>query len=168
MEANLKETEDIKREKDFKLISDELKRQFDLKIRVDDSHNIKLSIILGFIMIVIGQITLTTGYTNLVTAKPVSFIFFAIGFLAIICAFFIGIIAVNPTDFGFGPKIPNLIRQWQNKKEKDYTKNIFGIIWQDYEDATQIIQDRAEYIQLMLGLFSSGLVFIILSRIVLR
>jgi hypothetical protein len=39
MEANLKETEDSKRVSDFKLISDELKRQFDLQMRVDDSHN---------------------------------------------------------------------------------------------------------------------------------
>ncbi len=39
MEANLKETEDSKRVSDFKLISDELKQQFDLQMRVDDSHN---------------------------------------------------------------------------------------------------------------------------------
>ena len=39
MEANLKETEDSKRVSDFKLISDELKRQFDLQMRVDDAHN---------------------------------------------------------------------------------------------------------------------------------
>lgn len=39
MEASLKETEDSKRVSDFKLISDELKRQFDLQMWVDDSHN---------------------------------------------------------------------------------------------------------------------------------
>jgi hypothetical protein len=77
----------ISKESDLKLISDELKRQFDLKMRVDEAHNVKLSIILGFIMVIIVQITLTTEYTTLVTAKPVTTIFFALGFLAIICLF---------------------------------------------------------------------------------
>jgi hypothetical protein len=166
MEAKLKEADDAKRENDFKLISDELKRQFDLKMRVDDSHNVKLSIILGFIMVIIVQITLTTQYINLVTAKPVATVFFGFGFLAIICAFCIGIIAINPADFGFGPNIPKLNKQWKNKKEKDYTKNIFAIIWEDFTDAKKIVQSRGEFIQLMLAIFSFGLVFIILSRIV--
>jgi hypothetical protein len=169
MKANLKNdigTEDTKRGSDLKLISDELKRQFDLKMRVDDSHNVKLSIILGFIMVIIVQITLTAEYATLVTAKPVTTVFFGLGFLSILCAFCIGIIAINPTNFGFGPNVLRLTEQWENKKEKDYTKNIFAIIWQDYKDAKQIVQNRGEFIQLMLALFSFGLVFIILSRIV--
>jgi hypothetical protein len=44
-----------------------------------------------------------------------------------------------------------LIEQWKNKKEKDYTKNIFGIILQDYKDAKLIVQNRGEFIQLMLA-----------------
>ncbi len=166
MEANLDETEQTKRKNDFKLISDELKRQFDLKIRVDDSHNIKLSIILGFIMVILVEITLTTEYTNLVVAKPTTTIFFAVGFLAIICAFCIGMIAINPVKWGFGPNILKLTEQWNAKKKKDYARKIFSIVWQDYKDAKQIVQNKAEFIQLMLVLFSFGLIFIILSRIV--
>jgi hypothetical protein len=165
MEAKLTEADDTKRASDFTLISDELKRQFDLKMRVDDSHNVKLSIILGFIMVIIVQITLTTEYTTLVTAKPVMTIFFALGFLAIICAFCIGIIAINPANFGFGPNILKLTEQWKNNKEKDYAKSIFGIIWQDFKDAKQITENKVEFIQLMLAIFSFGLTFIILSRI---
>jgi hypothetical protein len=95
MEANPEDDGNTKRENDFKLISDELKRQFDLMTRVDDSRNVKLSIILGFIMVVIVQIALTTGYANIVIAKPAALVFFAIGFLAAVCAFCLGFIALT-------------------------------------------------------------------------
>jgi hypothetical protein len=165
MKTNLDEIENSKREDDFKLISDELKRQFDLMIRVDDSHNVKLSIILGFIMVVIVQITLTTSYTNIMTFAPFAFVLFVVGFLAIICSFCLGIVAVYPRAYGFGPRVPKLIEQWKNKEEKEYAESIFGMIWKAYKKDWQIIQDKAEFIQLMLVIFSFGLVFIILSRI---
>jgi hypothetical protein len=156
---------DTKRDTDFKLISDELKRQFDLEIRVDDSHNVKSGIILGFIMLTIVQITLTTEYTSLVIAKPIAFVFFLIGFLAIIFSFALGIVAVYPKKYEFGYKMSKLIQAWKDNKEKDYAKNIFGMMFRAYNKDRKIIQNRAELIQLMLGVFSSGLVFIILSRI---
>ncbi|MGB8310834.1 MAG: hypothetical protein WCE81_03085 [Halobacteriota archaeon] len=84
---NTFETDDTKRDNDFKLISDELKRQFDLRMRFDDSHDAKFGIILGFIMVIIVQIALTTEYTNIVMANPIAFAFFLIGFAAIFCLF---------------------------------------------------------------------------------
>lgn len=96
MDANLNETEDTKREGDFKLISNELKRQFELLIRGDDSFTVKAGIVLGFIMVIIVQITLTTRSTDLIMARPIAFVFFVVGFLAIICAFALGIFAIYP------------------------------------------------------------------------
>ncbi|HXY88472.1 MAG TPA: hypothetical protein VEG44_08530 [Candidatus Acidoferrales bacterium] len=158
-------TEDTKRENDLQLISDELKRQFDLLMRVDDSHNVKSGIILGFIMVIIIQITLTTEFLNAVTTKPVAFAIFIIGFLAMISSFCLGIKAVYPKTYKFGYKILKLARFWKDKKEKDYTKNIFGMMLKAYNEDTKIIQSRARFIQSMLWAFSIGLVFIILSRI---
>jgi hypothetical protein len=165
MEAKLKEADDTKRENDFRLIFDELKRQFDLLMRVDDSHNVKAGLILGFIMLIIVQITLTTEYTNLVAAKPIALILFAIGFVAIICSFAFGIAAVYPKTYKFGYKVAQLTRDWKDNKQKDYAKNIFGKMFLDYNKDKQIIQRRAKFIQRMLWVFSFGLVFIILSRI---
>jgi ABC-type transport system involved in multi-copper enzyme maturation permease subunit len=166
MEQTLKDSvEDSKRENDFKLISDELKRHFDLLMRVDDSHNVKAGIILGFIMLIIVQITLSTEYTNLLSAKPIAFIIFAIGFVAILFSFAFGIAAVYPQTYKFGYKVAQLTQEWKDNKQKDYAKNIFGKMFIDYNNDKRIIQRRAELIRLMLALFSFGLVFIILSRI---
>ena len=138
MEANLRETDDIKREGDFKLISDELKRQFDLLMRVDDSHNIKSGILLGFIMVIIVQITLTTEYTNIVTTNPIAFASFIIGFSAIIFSFCSGIVAVYPRPYQFGDRIPKLTQQWKENTEKNYAGNIFGMMLKAYKKDRQI------------------------------
>jgi hypothetical protein len=126
MEAKLKEADDAKRENDFKLISDELKRQFELLLQGDDSFTVKAGIVLGFIMVIIVQITLTTGYTDLIMARPTAFVFFLIGFLAIICAFALGIFAIYPKDFGYGPKVPKLAQQWLNQDKKSTMRKSLG------------------------------------------
>jgi uncharacterized membrane protein (DUF485 family) len=165
MEGNPNETEDTKRENDFRLISDELKRQFELVMRVDDSHNVKLSILLGFVMVVLVQLTLTIPLSNIATATPFVSISFLIGFLAIICSFCLGAIAIYPRTYNYGPRIFNLVEQWENKDEKNYTHDIFGTIWDSHAKNSEITENRADFIQLMLWLFLFGLVFIISSRI---
>ena len=165
MEAKLKEADGPKRENDFRLISDELKRQFELLIQGDDSFTIKAGIVLGFVMVIIVQITLTTGYTDSIMAKPTALILFVIGFLAIICAFALGIFAIYPKDFGYGPKVPKLAQQWLNQKEKKYDEKIFGMVLKAYNKDKRIIHDKAQFVKGMLWIFSIGLIFIILSRI---
>jgi len=69
MKANSQGADERRRDNDFTIISDELKRRFDLLMQVDDSHITKSGIILGFIMVIIVQITLTTEYTSAVMAR---------------------------------------------------------------------------------------------------
>jgi hypothetical protein len=166
-ENSLIKSDDEKRINDFKLISDELKRQFDILLRFDDSHDTKSGIIIGFIMLVIIQISLTMDYTNKVIAKPIASAFFLVGFATIFYSFLVGVYGFNLRTYEVGPKIKNLNRQWRAKKEKDYTKNIFGTIWKTYESNKQIIERKAKFVKCMLWLFSGGLIFIVLSKIAL-
>lgn len=164
-ESDSIKSDDEKRDKDFKLISDELKRQFDILLRFDDSHDTKSGIILGFIMIVIIQISLTTEYTNLVLTKPIALVFFFFGFAVIFCSFLLGVYGFNLRSYNLGPIIKNLENQWKVKKEKNYTKNIFGAIWKAHESNKPIVDKKAKYVKRMLLTFSIGLVFIVLSKI---
>jgi len=158
-------SDDEKRNNDFKLIVDELKRQYDIALRFDDSHDMKSGVILGFIMVVIVQISLTTEYTNLVLTKPLASLFFTIGFGAIFCSFILGVIGFNLKSYKIGPKIKNLNDQWKAKKEKDYTKNIFGTTWKAHAKNKQIIERKAGFVKAMLIVFSVGLIFIVASKI---
>jgi hypothetical protein len=98
-------------------------------------------------------------------ANPIAFTFFSIGFAAIISSFFVGMHIVYPKSYNFGPEVPKLTRQWMDRKEKDYTKNIFGKIWKAYKEDRDIVENKAKFVKSTLILFSTGLVFIILSKI---
>jgi hypothetical protein len=166
MEANLQETDDSRRENDFKLISDELKHRFDLLMQVDDSHITKSGIILGFIMVIIVQITLTTEYTSVVMAKPISSILFVLAFVAMLGSFALGIMAVNPKQYDYGIDIERMKGQWEKGKKKNYAKSIFDMSFTAYCNDKKIIEKKSKFIRYMLWAFSSGLLFILLSRIV--
>lgn len=166
MEANLQDSDESRRESDFKLISDELKRRFDLLMQVDDSHITKSGIILGFIMVIIVQITLTTEYTSVVMAKPVSSILFLIAFVAMLCAFGLGMVAVYPKQYAYGVDMERMKGQWEKSIKKDYAKSIFDMAFTAYFDDKKIIENKSKFIRAMLWAFSFGLVFILLSRIV--
>jgi len=54
MDTNDAVKEDIaKKDNDFKLIYEELKRQYDTLLRIDDSHDLKAGVFLGFIVVII-------------------------------------------------------------------------------------------------------------------
>jgi hypothetical protein len=151
---------------DFKLIFDELKRRFDLLMQVDDSHITKSGIILGFIMVIIVQITLTTEYTSVVMAKPVSSILFIIAFLAMLIAFGLGFVAVYPKLYDYGIEMENMKEQMEKGAKKNYAKSIFDMAFTAYFNDKKIIENKSKFIRGMLWAFLAGLVFILLSRII--
>lgn len=166
METNFDEAEQSTRENDFKLISDELKHRFDLLMQVDDSHITKSGIILGFIMVIIVQITLTSEYISVVIAKPVSETFFILAFAALLISFALGIMAVYPKLYDYGIDIEQMKEQWEKGTKKNYAKSIFDMAFTAYSNDKKIIGNKSRFIRGMLWAFSSGLVFILLSRIV--
>jgi hypothetical protein len=166
MEANLQETDESRRENDFRIISEELKRRFGLLMQVDDSHITKSGIILGFIMVIIVQITLTTEYTSVVMAKPVSSILFIIAFAAMLCSFCLGIVAVYPKQYDYGIDMERMKEQMENGTKKNYAKSVFDMAFTAYFNDKKIIENKSKFIRYMLWAFSFGLIFILLSRIV--
>lgn len=155
-----------KNDNDFKLIYNELKRQYDTLLKFDDSHDLKAGVFLGFIVVIIAQITLSNDYINTVTKSLVSLIPFLIGFISIFLSFIFGLRAIYIREYAIGPNIPILYNQWyEGKQGKKFNRAIFSDIYQSYKRNNIAKEEKITLIRKMFLTFAFGIVFIILSRI---
>jgi len=151
---------------DFKLIYDELKRQYDILLRFDDLHDLTTGVILGFIIVVKVQITLSNGYINTVVRNSTSFLLFFIGFVLIFPSFVFGIRAIFLRDCSLGPKIPILYKQWYyGEQGEKFNRAVFSDIYKAYKENKSAKRIKITLVLWMFGTFAFGIIFIILSRI---
>jgi len=159
-------TDIAKDDDDFKLVYDELKRQYDILLRFDDAHDLKTGVILGFIVVIIVQITLSNGYVNLVTRNSISFLLFLAGCILLSISFASGALAIYLRDYSVGPKIPILYKKWHNREQGEkFNRAMFSRIYKAYKENKNINQKKNTLFQLMFGTFTFAIIFIALSRI---
>jgi len=151
----------------FKPIIDEIKRQYDLQMRIDNSHDTKIGIMLGFILIVLAQITLSEAFLNEVTKNQISLIIFTVGLLSILYATYYGIRAYFIEKYNIGPKIFDLVEQYRKGEKRDYNKVISRKIYDAFVENTSISQNKTNRIKKMFVSFFIGFVLITVSKIIL-
>ena len=83
-----------------------------------------------------------------------------------LCAFGLGLMAVYPKLYDYGVDMETMKEQWEKCIKKDYAKSVFDMAFTAYFNDKKIIENKSKFIRYMLWTFSSGLVFILLSRIV--
>ncbi len=158
--------ENMKTNTNFHVISDEIKRQYDLQIKIDDSHDTKIGIMLGFILVVLAQITLSKEFTDIIVKNNVSLLVFIIGIFGVLYSGYAGIRAYFIRKYNLGPKISELIEQYKNGEKRDYEKVISRKIYDAFVENSIITQNKAKYIKKMFVSFFIGFMIIILSKLI--
>jgi len=133
---------------------------------MDDSHDTKIGIMLGFILIVLAQITLSETFLNEIIKNQISLIIFTVGLLSILCATYFGIRAYFIRKYNVGPKIFDLVEQYRKGEKRDYNKVISRKIYDAFVENTSISQNKANRIKKMFVSFFVGFVLITVSKII--
>jgi len=154
--------EDIR---NFNHIADEIKRQYDVVLRLDDSLDTKTGIILGFIFLVIVQITLNVDFIHLVEKGVLHFTIFAVGLSFIVYSVYSGIRAYFIREYGLGPEILDLIAQYENGEKREFVKVISREISDSLSSNMDILQKKAKYAKRMIPTFFIGVLSIIIIEI---
>lgn len=155
----------MKQDADFNVFSNEIKRQYDLLINFDDSRDTKVSIMLGFIMLILIQITLSKEFFDIIIQNKIPFYIFISGLMIILLAGVFGIIEYFVREYGCGPEIDDLINQYRWGVDRDFEKVISREIHECFNENRRISQDKVKYMKWMFIAFIIGLILIMISRI---
>ncbi|MHB1348170.1 MAG: hypothetical protein ACYCXK_11845 [Candidatus Humimicrobiaceae bacterium] len=152
----------------LKAIGDEVIRQFDLLLKIQDSHDAKIGIILGFIILILVQIFLRIGSMKLCfnsLYQSINSIFNIIGFILILYSGIAGLIAYFSRSYNIGPNIDDLIREYEKKSVKDFEKIIYGTINKSYKNNLLVSKRKSSFMNQMMIFFYIGFILIIIPNI---
>lgn len=155
----------MKQDVDFDVISDEIKRQYELGMKIDDSHDTKIGIILGFTIMVLAQIILNKDFIEFILLNKYSSIMFFIGISIMCFSAYSGIRAYFLRKYAVGAEISDLIKQYRNGEVRDYKKVITREIYDSHTHNSKNSQNKAQYIKNMFISFFIGFLVILLSRV---
>lgn len=152
----------------IKAIGNEIIRQYDLMIKIQDSHDAKVGIILGFIILILVQIflnikSITLCFNDLFSS--ITLICSIIGFVLILYSGIAGLIAFFNKVYGAGPNADDLIKEFELNKGKDFEKIIYGTINKAYKQNILISKKKSLYIKQMMVCFFIGFMLIIIPNI---
>lgn len=154
-------------EDDFNHIANEIKRQYDVELRIDDSLDTKTGIILGFIFIVTAQILLNKDFIILATKDLPHIAIFAIGFFSIVLSICMGLCAYFVRKYKLGPEIYELIGLYNNVDEDiDFSELIPIQINKAIEENGIMLTSKSKYVKLMLIAFFIGVMWIAITEII--
>ena len=147
-------------EKDFEYIFDEIKRQYDIILEIDKSHDSKISLILGFnILGIVG--TFLSGNLSQFSYYPLIF-----GFILIGISLISGLIGYYIRYYGVGGNISDFMESYKSNKYKSMKQKIGIEIYRAYEKNRKIGKKRALLIKIMFITFILGFGFVIASRLI--
>ena len=132
---------------------------------MDDSNDTKIGIMLGFILVVLAQITISKGFIDLVFSEFLSQITFCLGFLILLYGGYCGLSAYDVKKYSLGPDLTGLIEQFKEGKVRDYSKAISKETYNALTRNARTTQKKVGYMKTMFEAFFIGLILIILSRV---
>ena len=147
----------------FRIFSDEIKRQYDLQFKVGESHDSKLGILLGFIIVIITQIIFYKDFTNLIVSSKI----FLYGFSVIYFSGVLGAVTYITRRFPGGPEILGLLKQYERGEKRDFDKVISRKIFDSDQEISEINKIKSMIINIMIFCFFLGILFIMISRVYL-
>jgi hypothetical protein len=165
-----------KREQDFDRLSKELQRQFELRLQSDAAVDTKTGVILGFLMLIIIQITLSPGIIDTMTSHSLyTTISFYFGYAFILLAFAAGMYGFWIRKYEVGAEInhksdknPGMFQLWLSKEENHYPMSLFTKIAKAYQYNEEVFENKIKSLRAMLALFVAGFISIFISAILLR
>ncbi len=161
-EVGQAEPEDGKEPDQFHHIAAEIRRQIDVINSTSDSLDTKISIILGFIFLVLSQIVLRAEIVNAVTSSTIVLIVFSVGLIIIAFSIFSGWRAYYINDYWIGPKISDLITQYKEfGNARDFNQVISSKISEAIEYNTKVGDKKATHAQRMMISFIFGFAIIL-------
>lgn len=153
-------------EADYNIALDEIQKQREILLKMDDSLDTKISIILGFTFVVIAQILLKNDLITLVVKDNPHIIVFALGFVFIICSVCLGIIAYSTRAYRIGPNIFKLSKQYPNEKLQDFDETVLEALDTSLCEIIKVHQNKAKYVKCMFRTFFIGVPSIIVIGII--
>ena len=141
----------------FREISEEIKRQYELILSTDTALDTKTGIILGFVILIIVQIITAQSFIASMTKNGISMLLFSFGFSSILLSGFLGFRAYLVRPYEYGPEIPDLITQYRKGEKRDYTQVISGAIYKATRYNFTISEKKATFIKEMFILLIIGL-----------
>lgn len=159
-------TKDLEHGNQFEYIAAEIRRQHDVVSRIDDSLDTKISIILGFIFLVLAQIAFRPELTGLATKNvPLSLIFWC-GIGAIFLSILMGIKGLwFVSDFDIGGRIEQIIDKY--KAGKDLNQAISRAIYNAITYDRKRGDNKAKWLTGMLISFIIGLGIMMVLEVLL-
>lgn len=152
---------------DFKHIANEIKRQYDVVLRIDDSLDTKTGIILGFIFIVTAQILFNKNLVILATKVLPHIGVFAVGVFLIFFSIYKGICAYTVRAYKLGPEIYKLIALYNNfEKDLDFTELIPLRINKAIKENRLMNTNKSKHVKIMLITFFIGVIWIAIMEII--
>jgi hypothetical protein len=147
----------------FEYIAAEIRRQADLANKIDDSLDTKISIMLGFILLVLSQVALRSELVDLVTKGNLSSYIFIGGFVIVFFSIVAGLLGYFVSDYYFGPNIPLLIEYY--RRNRNLNQIISKRISSGVDSYRKRLRRKAQYFQVMVYLFVIGFILIIVLEL---
>ena len=154
----------MQQDDDLRDIADEIKRQYDVVLKMDDSLDTKISIVLGFVFLTLSQIALNKDFVGLVLHKYP--FLFGVGLILIIISIIAGVIAYSLREYGHGSSPDWLFTQYKEGKSAEFINmNILGTIKKDVYDNKNNSKSKAQWVKVMFITFAAGLIILVLLEV---
>ena len=150
----------------FDDIFEEIKRQFNVLNGFDSSHDSKIGIFLGFIILAIVQLLTYDKLSERFLATNLSSGIFFSSLLIIGYSFYAAIKAYFMKKYNIGPDIIPLINNYREGEEIDFKKKIARGIFNAKEWNSSIIKKKISYMKKMIISFIIGFGLIAISFII--
>ena len=148
---------ETKKEQKFEPISREIKRQFDLVLKFDESHDTKIQIFLGFAILVIAQVLLNRDSVRAMTNDGLSLLLFLVGTVALFNSLYHGYKGYNLRLYHIGPEIKSVIDLYKKDPTADMQEEISRMLNDGIEHNIKINEEKVVYIKSMLKWFIFGI-----------
>lgn len=148
----------------LKKISDEIKRQYHVIIKVDESHDIKIGVFLGFAILVYLELVIRGDISSLFLRTNLSSSFFIMGSIVVFISILFAFKGYFTRKYFLGPDINELMKLYRDGYN-EIEQKIDRTIYEANEKNADIGKQKAGCIKIMISLFVLGFVLILLSII---
>lgn len=149
---------------DFDIIAEEFTRQYGVKADFSQAQVDKIGIMLGFILLILVQISLTNDLINKPFNSDLGLVLFDIGFLLIGLSAIIGMAHYFVKEYPIGYNVVKLLNHFKSADEINYKTKIAGAIYNAQLELDNICKKRALSMKVMMIIFSIGVLLVVTPR----
>jgi hypothetical protein len=148
----------------FYLIHNEIQRQNEVIDRSNDIQTEKIGILLGFVFLILIQVSLTNDLADHPFSSNGALFIFYLGYLLIGISAIIGMTTYFVKTYDIGAPTEGMISDLRNGVKYNYKSFIFGKIRVTFNEQIEVNKRGALYLKAMISYFSIGVLLIVLPR----